>query len=974
MNTGDFLKLILPSAGVYYVVWIKEAGAPKHYPCTSTEEAADKALLLSSQGKNVYHACASYAQASYVDDNGKTCWRTHENALLVRSQWLDLDVKNQYATKKDALLDLKRFCDTTGIQRPNVLVDSGNGVHAYWVFNRDIPKDSWVKMAELFKSVAAHFKLGVDDTTRTADVASVLRPIGTVNDKTHKGLGIKQVKLTGEPVTALVNVSAWVEKLRDIKEEYGIKVLQPKASGKTKSIAAGMNAAILGGMEYPESSAVKIAERCAQIGNFRDFKGVGQDYQIWRDCIGVLKHCVEGDALIHEWSSGHEDYQPGICQDVIEKWNAGPTLCEKFKQDGPGICAGCAQSVNSPIALGRLAPAAAREIVDVTTGETEDIPALPPDVEERFRFVKGSGMEARTEDKDGSEVWEVFTTTIPYITAYYKDTTTLKWMYTIKTWLRSNTWDTAHVEAGIIAAGGAAMLKELSSYCMIAPIYGRAKHLENYMKLWAERTRMHTAETEMHGYFGWKPDGSFVVGNTQYLPEGGTRFVALTEYLQTYAPQFEVKGNLGRYIELIDKLYNRHNHEPHQFTWLGGFASVLLPLHHVGFMGGIIAAHSNQSGAGKTTAQQLATGIWGEATRLTGAESTTENAMYGKAEMRRHLPMLIDEITPWGGKKASDFAYRYSQGLPKDRLKQDGSLRDNKDAGWTNIALLSSNESMVSHIIANYVNPGPRIYRIWEYKFTTKSSEMLGKSEGQRVINELLSMQGVAGDAFIRYVVTHRDEIASRLDAADEEFTTVLNLNQEARFWLKIAACIWVAHEITTTLGLQKFDGGALKAWVKRSLRDMHNRVSDSHVDMAGLFGDMIAELHSGFLMTAIEGDRRSKDGKAATIHGYPPRGAVTGRVIINDNRVLVSIHAIREWCKENNTPVDEMIEVATARGWYRGRFKYCLGKGLVDYAIPQQQVIELDWAAFAERVHLVDVNAVEAARESDEKGADQAV
>jgi hypothetical protein len=68
------------------------------------------------------------------------------------------------------------------------------------------------------------------------------------------------------------------------------------------------------------------------------------------------------------------------------------------------------------------------------------------------------------------------------------------------------------------------------------------------------------------------------------------------------------------------------------------------------------------------------------------------------------------------------------------------------------------------------------------------------------------------------------------------------------------------------------------------------------------------------------------------------------------------------------------MIEVATARGWYRGRFKYCLGKGLVDYAIPQQQVIELDWAAFAERVHLVDVNAVEAARESDEKGADQAV
>jgi hypothetical protein len=956
MDTAAFLRFILPSQGTYYAVWIKSEGQPVHYPLHSPEEVAAKVQQLSNDGNNAYHACASYAQESYKDDNGKTRWRTAENAAFVKSQWVDIDCNETY-TQKQAVLDTRAFCRTTGLPSPSIVVNSGNGIHCYWVFDRDIRKDTWIKMAELFKAVCAHFQYAHTDTTRTADVASVLRPIGTVNDKRHKGKGVKPVTLLREPTT-LVSPSAWVGILNKLKLEHSIPTVVTKAA-KPRSESSDLNAALLGGMEYPESSASKIADKCAQIGNFRDFKGVGQDYQTWRDCIGVVKHCVEGDELIHEWSCEHTEYSAEACQDVIDKWNAGPTSCEKFKKDNNGVCAGCTEAVTSPISLGRLDPTPLRELVDVETGAVEHIPALPADIEERFRFVRGQGLQALWKQKDGTEEWETFLTTIPYIVSYYKDAVSDKWMFAIRTWMRSNTWSEAAVEAGVIFAGGAAMIKELGSYCMISAVYGRTQHLESYMKLWGERTRFHTAETEMHSYYGWKPDGSFVLGNVQYMPDGTTRFVPLDAVLRTYGVQLDVKGELPRYAELIDKLYNRPKHEAHQFTWLSGFGSVLLPLIHVGFMGGVLAAHASEGGEGKTTAQTLAFGIWGDTTRITGATAATEYALKLKAGLGRNLPMVIDEVTDWDSKRLATFAYDYNSGLPREQGLAGGGLRDNKNLGWTNFALLSSNKSLHGELIANYTNPSARLMRIWEYKFTAKPEDMLNRSEGERYVNELMRMRGVAGDAFLRYVVTHHDEVSEELIQADNYFSNALGFNNDARFWLKMAACILVAHRITLDLGIQRFDGGALKGWMKSSLRAMYRRVHDSRADMSGLFGDMVAELHSGFLVTNVEGDRRSKDGKAATIIGYPPRGTVTGRVIVTENRVMISMSAIKDWCKENNVPVDDIVDVSIARGWYKGRHKYSLGKGLANYALPQQQVVELDWAAFAERAHLVDVNAV---------------
>lgn len=402
MDTSAFLHYILPSKGVYYVVWIKDEGATIHFPFSRPEDAAAKALQLSVQGNNAYHACASYAQESYVDSNGKTRWRTADNAALVKSQWVDIDCNADY-TQKQAIEDTARFCKETGLPPPNLVVNSGNGIHCYWVFDRDIKKDTWVKMAELFKAICAHFKYAHTDTTRTADVASVLRPIGTVNDKQHKGLGIKPVKLVGIPVETPINAGEWITNLRELKSKYDIRLAAPKKaepSGQTSN----PNAALLGGMEYPESSAVKIADKCKQIASFRD-TGAPHEPE-WRASIGVVKHTTEGDVLCHQWSEKYSGYRHTVTQAKLDNWTTGPTTCTHF--DGlTGCMADCphAGKITSPIQLGYAKDDSGPETVELQ------------------RLAKLTAVEYDRERKDSAEKMGVRVSTLDDLVAEIQSAT-----------------------------------------------------------------------------------------------------------------------------------------------------------------------------------------------------------------------------------------------------------------------------------------------------------------------------------------------------------------------------------------------------------------------------------------------------------------------------------------------------------------------------------------------------------------------
>lgn len=101
------------------------------------------------------------------------------------------------------------------------------------------------------------------------------------------------------------------------------------------------------------SDANLVTCRCNQIREFRDTKGANQSEPLWRDCLGVVGHCIDGRLLAHEWSQGHAGYSAKETDAKLDhRLRFGPTTCDQFRTTNPDGCDGCKENVKSPIMLG----------------------------------------------------------------------------------------------------------------------------------------------------------------------------------------------------------------------------------------------------------------------------------------------------------------------------------------------------------------------------------------------------------------------------------------------------------------------------------------------------------------------------------------------------------------------------------------------------------------------------------------------
>ncbi|MCB2183113.1 MAG: virulence-associated E family protein [Desulfobulbaceae bacterium] len=104
---------------------------------------------------------------------------------------------------------------------------------------------------------------------------------------------------------------------------------------------------------FPPSDANKIADKCPQIGTFRNGKGADQSEPHWFDCIGIVGHCQGGEKVCQEWSSGYSGYDKTETEKKIaHRLKTPPTTCDQFRKTNPAGCDGCTQSCKSPITLG----------------------------------------------------------------------------------------------------------------------------------------------------------------------------------------------------------------------------------------------------------------------------------------------------------------------------------------------------------------------------------------------------------------------------------------------------------------------------------------------------------------------------------------------------------------------------------------------------------------------------------------------
>ncbi len=289
-----FLSAVLPDRGTYFAAHKNRAGGFIHTPCKDIDDLILEVTELDEEQCDVYFACASFKQENVVDEGGKITHRTADNAGWAKSFWLDIDCGEDkaakgagYRTTDDAEVALVKFTEAVGLPMP-MLVSSGGGLHCYWPLEETISKEGWKPTADKLKSLTkcAEIEL-LADPTRTADIASILRPIGTHNWKPERGG--KEVVLKSDALA-----TSFEQFSQNIDRAYAKYCTEKKLSPKDSRLVTYIT-------RDPETEA-NIERVKSALASINPDCG----YELWRDvCFAVHAlgwNCSE--QLARSWSQG----------------------------------------------------------------------------------------------------------------------------------------------------------------------------------------------------------------------------------------------------------------------------------------------------------------------------------------------------------------------------------------------------------------------------------------------------------------------------------------------------------------------------------------------------------------------------------------------------------------------------------------------------------------------------------------------
>lgn len=339
MDTSAFLAKILPAQGLKCFASPSSDGPGfRHRFFNTINELAERIVRQDARGAAVYHACAGFLTNER---------REQANVAALRALWLDLDcgAGKPHASQGAALLALKAFCGRVGLPIP-LLVNSGHGIHAYWCLDADASRDDWQPVANLLKSVTVFCELGADPA-RTADAASILRPVGTHNRKGGEALPVTLLR-DAQPLdlATIANV------LQTFASANCVRVLHG-GSAKSAPLSA-INAEFASGQEFPPADAGRVAAGCAVMAHIRDTQGNVPE-PLWYAGLSVIAYCEAADETAQEWSCGHPDYRPeATAAKLAQARQVKPTTCDHFRglNGCAALCAACAHAGSSPISLG----------------------------------------------------------------------------------------------------------------------------------------------------------------------------------------------------------------------------------------------------------------------------------------------------------------------------------------------------------------------------------------------------------------------------------------------------------------------------------------------------------------------------------------------------------------------------------------------------------------------------------------------
>lgn len=964
MKTAEFLARVI-APGNYLVVSTNNLQEPnsfrnKFFVGTDIAAAASYIDWAARPNPNArkpkvawdaYHALASYTAAEPQTDAKGNVWfkgeRTAKNAQRLRTFWIDLDVsrpgdgKNPaavYASSADALRWLKSFMVATGLPRPNLGVNSGYGLHVYWVLEDALTTSAWLPYADALKAALAQHGF-TGDSGVTADASRVLRPPGSVNMKSGIAVPVTIIPAlnAGDYPNALV-----LDKLTP----YLGRTPAKGSKGTTSSVLAGgappsALAGAGGGMaaaaqanlaqSQPREFA-RIATQCEQVKVSLANHGNGDSRYIWQlGHIMLAEFCVDGAQYIHPIGDGDPRYTAAETDKLAQAAThahivngVGPPSCAHYESARAAVCHTCPfhGKIHSPWDLGVAVPDLPHNYRRTATAIEVQVYKVKPngEVETKWmRLVTGDVRNPRLgRSRTGGNV-----ITFDYL----RDGNTFT-IYTVAKDMPS--------EPGKIFA-----MFEPQGVTLLA---GTETHWRNLVLGWIEKLRQERVERMDDPHpFGWAQDENgkhlgFAVGGTLYRVDGTeeTTMGGDPQLIAAYKP----KGELDEWKTAC--AFVAQGRPDLQTIIASSFGAPLMTF--TGHSGLAISAWSRQSAVGKTSAMKVGQSVWSALGSMNSIDDTNNFVLKKIAEVRA-MPCYWDEMKV--GTENSDkmvgLALSLSQGKGKGRLAADTSLREVGE--WDTLLISASNFPLMEHITSKTGGTDAGAVRLFEFPITIPPTQ--DTSAAARTIALTKTNYGSAGRVYAKWLGVNQAKADKIIGTIKDTLTTTLGAQQEERFYIAGMAAVLAGAKIANYLNLTTFDMPALEHFLCSTFRQLRvNRrtavsVSSQGYDIEAILGAWMTDTAPRRLVTKFNiGNLGNQMQSPIVRHPTDNQQPIVVHVIQADKVMWISRAAFAAWCLVHNYPPSDVIDTIRST-WGATMGRHTLGSG-TKHSTGQGRVIEL--------------------------------
>lgn len=441
---------------------------------------------------------------------------------------------------------------------------------------------------------------------------------------------------------------------------------------------------------------------------------------------------------------------------------------------------------------------------------------------------------------------------------------------------------------------------------------------------------------------GWKHDDqAFLVGSRLYTAEGVKQQAVSADIAERSKSLVAAPGAKLEEWTKAASVYAAAGCEMHLYALLAAFAAPFMKFLSADEGGGIISCVSSESGRGKTLVLESVASVWG---KLDGLRLLTSDTRVSKGLVfgsLGNLPVVFDEFDAKDPDHVLDFVQTFTTGRDKLRATQDGDLKA-QGAKWQTILVSASNRSLCDAIYAT--SNTAQTARIIELSMAP--NDVL-KARGEYVRGTLKTHAGLAGDAFLRYLITPgvMPQVKSGMAAYRDKVEKSSWYKSEMRYWLRMHTAISFAAVIVEKLGLIEFSAERIVRWGEALLQDMANaQASDTPINQGaidrslGILGSFMQERKGEIIVMPAPWKPRTK-----AVPYFTPPNKIVGRFNVSDNTLALDRTALHNYVtREKKFPWKEWVRNLQGVGLITGTPRIVLAAG-TDLAGMQVVVLEFN-------------------------------